>query len=135
MTITMRTADSEGAVKRWLDAGAVPALAGHAFFGFPTGNPVTPLVTIAKVIGTRRRDGLEDVVLRLDVWATSKEVAWAATSDLIDALTNDTEGVALDAGTWCHGVSAVTSGYLPDPSKLRRYSLTVSMTVEARELP
>ncbi len=135
MTITTRTADAEGAVKRWIDAGAVPTLATHAFFGFPTGNPALPLVTIAKVIGTRRADGLEDVVLRLDVWATSKDVAWNATSELTDALMNDAEGVALDDGTWCHGVSSVTSGYLPDPSKLRRYSLTVGMTVEARELP
>lgn len=134
MTITRRSADVEGAIKTWINAGST-VLATHAFFGFPTGTPVLPLVTISKVGGARLYDGLEDALLVLDVWATSKEVAWAATSELTDALLNDAEGVALDVGTWCHGVSAVSQVYLPDPSKLRRYSLTVSMTVEARELP
>ena len=134
--ITRTSTDPEGAVKDWVNGGAVPLLAGHAWLGIPSGNPVMPLLDISRVGGGFRPDGLEDVVLVLDVWAKSKLAASDASRQLTAALVMEAEGMALNAGTWCHGVSGVSTVWLPDPTaKLVRYSLTVSMTVEARELP
>lgn len=132
MTAIVAT-DPEGAVKNWINAGAVAALAGRAWFGIPTGSPTMPLVTIARVGGGPQAYGLlEDVLLVLDVWAKSKLVASDNTRALTDALYN-AEGVALDAGTWCHGVISISTVWLPDPvAELARYSLTVAMTVEAQ---
>lgn len=127
-------ADTEAAVRTW-----IRSLGLAAFFAVPTGAGVVfPLVTVSR-IGGRPQAGqapLEDVLLVLDVWGTTKEQAADAMRTLGDALVA-AESVPLDERTWCYGFTVENVVWLPDPppSKLKRYSMTVTATVAARALP
>jgi len=135
MTVVPFT-DVEGAVRAWLRTVPDSTVGARVYFAVPDGNPTMPLATVARVTGGMQPDGvLEDVVLTVDVWARTKEEA-ARAYRLLAAAIVKAEGVALDAGTWCHGASVNSVVWLPDPvTKTPRYSLTVVLTVEAQELP
>ena len=92
------------------------------FYGVPAGTPVLPLVTITELVTTVDKVApVERVRLSHQCWGRNKAEAAAVRRELVSLL-QSIQGVRLDATTFCHYVTDISSSWVPDDeAKLARY--------------